>query len=250
MQKIVEHNGISLEEVSAFLLSKGYTVGSNKPSDYSGRGLMLRGMRNIDNGGSKAFKIYFSPVVIVEFMTASLLKKGNWQSLDARQTHTKLTDQDVFYGRLGAYFQIIKDNKTYAGCFGNIDKYTNLPLRHFSTDVTYWYPKLYNETRHVEPDRIICMDLESVCDTLQFGAVFLKSKYPCEEYVKAYLEWTKWQYLLTFLHINKLFMPEILKIKPTPVQSKVDEEKITEFHKNTKESLLQSLNNKPYPKSE
>ena len=59
--------------MSDFLIHNGFTVGSNKPSEYISRGLVLSGMRNIDNGGSKAYKSYYSLIVLVEFMTASLL---------------------------------------------------------------------------------------------------------------------------------------------------------------------------------
>ena len=229
MFKTIMMKGLSIQEISAFLTERGFTVGSNKPSDYLSRGLMLQGMRNIDNGGTKAYKVYYNPIVLVEFMSASLLKKGNWLNQDSRQTHTKLTDQDVFCGRLGAYYEIIRQPQLYSFFFKAVDEMTGLPLCRFFLDVSYWYPQIYSGS----PSRIILMDGPSVSSELACCQRFLKDKYLTEEAVSAYLEWAKWQYFLTFKSVFEHNIADICNMQLTAIRTKVDEIKITEFHKHS-----------------
>ena len=103
MVKTISLNGLTIEEASSYLIKNGFTVGSNKPSDYACRGLILQGMRNVDNGGTNSYKFYYNPIVLPEFMTASILKKGRWLDIGSQQNYTKLTDLDVYAGSQGQY---------------------------------------------------------------------------------------------------------------------------------------------------
>ena len=233
MVKTIPFNGLSIEELSRFLLGKGFTVGSNKPSEYVSRGLMLQGMRNIDNGGSKSFKIYYNPLVLIEYMTASLLKKGNWLELDPRQAYTKFTDLDVLVGRVGFYNERLKlgNENLYMFYFGKADTVTNLPLRHFYTDVSYWY--------NTKQDALFYMDEEHCSIALRELASWQYKRYRSEEAVNSYMEWAKWQYYLTFNHVFNMFSAEIFTLPLTPVKTKQIEEVSTVFNMMKPESSLQ-----------
>lgn len=222
MTKRIHFNGISIEEMSDFLIHNGFTVGSNKPSEYISRGLVLSGMRNIDNGGSKAYKSYYSLIVLVEFMTASLLKKGNWLELDPRQTHTKLTDRDVFYGRLAFYRQIYNNPNLYGSIFGKIDKITELPLRHFFTEVSYWFPK-HPDNFNEGPVVSIYMEQNFINNVLNAGKRRLQVCFRRLDAVEAYIEWAKWQYGLTFIHVFEKYGGKIFSLPLTRAVAKVEE---------------------------
>ena len=236
MVKTIPFNGLSIEELSRFLLAKGFTVGSNKPSEYVSRGLMLQGMRNIDNGGTKSFKIYYNPIVLAEYMTASLLKKGNWLELDPRQTHTKLTDQDVLVGRVGFYNDIFKfeNSNLYTYFFGKADTVTNLRLRHFYTDISYW-------CHNIKQDALFYMDTEHLSTALQVLTSWQCKYYQPAEAVNSYMEWAKWQYYLTFNHVFNMFSAEIFTLPLTPVKTKKIEEVSTVFNMEKPTSPLRKI---------
>ena len=223
MDKTVSFNGLSIEEISEFLIQKGYTVGSNKPSEYISRGLVLSGMRNIDNGGTRAYKGYYSPVVPVEFMTASLLKKGNWLELDPKQTHTKLTDRDVFYGRLAFYREICCNRNDYNSIFEIIDKTTGLLLCHFFTEVTYWFQEQSANPNEV-PIESVYMEQGSIDNVLRKGKAELHACFHERHAVEAYIEWAKWQYGLTFIYVLNKYKEEILSLPLTSATAKVEEQ--------------------------
>lgn len=236
MVKTIPFNGLSIEELSRFLLAKGFTVGSNKPSEYVSRGLMLQGMRNIDNGGTKSFKIYYNPIVLAEYMTASLLKKGNWLELDPRQTHTKLTDQDVLVGRVGFYNDMLKfeNSNLYTYFFGKADTVTNLRLRHFYTDISYWY-------HNTKQDALFYMDADHLSEAMRVLSSWQSDRYQLNEATKSYMEWTKWQYFLTFKHVFENYSSEILSLPLASVKTKLVEEISTVFNKEKQTPLLRAI---------
>lgn len=237
MVKTISLNGLTIEEASSYLIKNGFTVGSNKPSDYACRGLILQGMRNVDNGGTNSYKFYYNPIVLPEFMTASILKKGRWLDIGSQQNYTKLTDLDVYAGRLGTYLMILKDETLYGNFFKDIDERTALPLRHFFSDVTYWYQKSHK----VSPACLIGMDERSIHAEIAVLHNYLLQRFSIEEAVDAYLDWARWQYFMTF---NTVFGKHINGIKAIPltaIQTKIDEDKVNNFHKNKNSTLLSKI---------
>ena len=236
MVKTIPFNGLSIEELSRFLLGKGFTVGSNKPSEYVSRGLMLQGMRNIDNGGSKSFKIYYNPLVLIEYMTASLLKKGNWLELDPCQTYTKFTDLDVLVGRVGFYNDMLKyeNRKLNTYFFDKANTVTNLQLRHFYTDISYWY-------HNTKQAALFYMDAEHLSRVQRALALWLCKRYRYEEAANSYMQWAKWQYFLTFKHVFDMISNEIFSLPLTPVKTKQVEEVSTVFNKEKSTSRFKKI---------
>ena len=185
----MKFKGISKEEVSAYLLDKGYTVGSNKIPEYIKEGLMMQGLRSI-NPDSKSYPIYYTPAVLLEFMTASLLHKGNWLMLTRREDHTKLTYRDIYWGRRWFFTNVLQNKAEYHKLFNEIDKLTEISV-------------------------------SSIClNTLEVIPRYNLHIYDTFDAEKAYADWTYWQYKLTFESLYNQHIEEILFLPLTEVKVK------------------------------
>ena len=184
----MEFNGLSKEEVTKFLTEHEYTVGSNKISEYSREGLMMQGIRRTDI--LRKYSIYYTPAILLEFMTASLLHKGNWLTLSPQENHTKLTYRDIYFGRRWFYINVLTDKERYNKLFGAIDNLTEVSVNNICLSTFEGIPR--------------------------YGIRI----YDNSDADAAYSNWTYWQYSLTFEALHKQYEKEILSLPLTKITGK------------------------------
>ena len=208
-------NGIAAASVNQYLSDNGFAVKGNKASVYVGQGLMLSGKRQVLPGRNGNYPLFYSAVAAVEFMTATILKKGDWLTLNSSIKNSKFTTQDVFYGRLGFYLDILSSG-TVKGAFQKLkaelvpmDIRSDMPFNFFQTNISDFIPHVRNSDKNKTPEYLIMMDPESISTVLSIGKNLLLSQYQSDETVQTYLSWSKSIYSLNFCsvyfsHINKL----------------------------------------------
>ncbi len=175
--------GISKEHLVSYITSKGFTVGSNKLSNYATEHIITQGIRKI---GQKESRLYYSPITIIEFMTASLLKRGNWLKLKKKQEHTKLTLTDIYTGR-----------RIFLADMLNSEELTNRYL--------FFDKENHND---VTSDVLILSCLDEI--PWQIYSTYENKMY--EEPYQCYTRWAYWEYKLTFDYLFDTYINEILKL--------------------------------------
>ena len=85
------------------------------------------------------------------------------------------------------------------------------------------------------------MDKRSIHAEIAVLHNYLLQRFSIEEAVDTYLDWARWQYFMTF---NTVFDKHINGIKAIPltaIQTKIDEDKVNNFHKNKNSTLLSKI---------
>lgn len=176
--------GMRKETLVSYLLSKGFTVGSNKLSDYTTSGVVTQGIRRI--GQQVVSPLYYSPITIIEFMTASLLKRGNRLKIKKKQEYTKLTLIDIYTGRRAFLADMLNSEEL--------------------TDRYLFFDK--ENHNDVTSDVLILSCLDEI--PRQIYSIYENKMY--EEPYQCYMRWAYWEYKPTFDYLFDTYINEILKL--------------------------------------
>ena len=242
--------GLAAASVNRYLSDNGFAVKGNKASVYVGQGLMLYGKREVLSGRNGNYPLFYSAIAVVEFMTATILKKGDWLTLNSSIKNTKLTTQDVFYGRLGFYLDMFSSG-TVKGALEKlkselvpIDTCSGMPLNFFQTNVSDFIPHVRNSEKNKTPDYLIMMDPESISTVLSIGKNLLLSQYQSDETVQTYLSWSKSIYSLNFCSVYFSHINKLAAISTSDIRTKFDPDDIdNSFFYLVKDILIEKSQN-------
>lgn len=108
----------------AILKKNGYETTKASIARYMQDGLVMRPLQRKKRKDNEE-RAYYHPLVIIEIMTAILLFRGDFLEYRSRRRIARLTDRDVFLGRLNCYLHLfynhydIDTNEFYT----SIDRY-------------------------------------------------------------------------------------------------------------------------------
>jgi hypothetical protein len=149
-----------------------------------------------------ARRVNYHPLVPVEIATGYLLFRGDWLQLGSNFRIARVTDQDVFLGRLLFYLSLISDIS--AG------KFLEIPydFASFSTYVRY-----FTSSDIFAPDTVP-MDFSSINQFIDVYLAGVLKPFLDSGLGPSYLRYMEDSYRITFLHIfSKIFPCQVPKPK-------------------------------------
>lgn len=227
--------GIAAADVNQYLSDNGFAVKGNKASVYVGQGLMLIGKRQVLPGRNGNYPLFYPAIAVIEFMTATILKKGDWLTLNSPIKNTKLTTQDVFYGRLGFYHDIFSSDAVNGmltklrSKLMPIDDSSGISFNLFQTNVSDYVPQIHFLDGNPNPDYLIRMDLDSIDTVLCISNKHLLSQFQSPEAVQSYLSWSKSVYGLNFNSVYFSHINELKKNSIPDIRTKYDVDNVDNY---------------------
>lgn len=134
----------------AILKKNGFETTKASIARYMQDGLVMRPLQRKKRIDNKE-RAYYHPLVIIEIMTAILLFRGDFLEYRSRRRIARLTDRDVFWGRLNCYLYLFSHHNIYINDFyTSIDRcmfdYFNEPQKlYMNKDNIYSYLMYFEE---------------------------------------------------------------------------------------------------------
>lgn len=105
----------------------GYSTTKASISRYTQDGLVLRPQAKKGPRIENEERVYYNPICVAEIITAILLFRGDYLEFKSSQRIARMTDRDLFLGRLMYYKEHYPYRFNVDGCKTTVDKYTDNP---------------------------------------------------------------------------------------------------------------------------
>lgn len=138
-------NNLTPNVLLAILKQNGYDTTKASIARYMQDGLVMRPLQRRKRK-ENVERAYYNPLVIIEIMTAILLFRGDFLEYKSRRRIARLTDRDLFLGRLNCYLHLFKHSPM------DIDDFY---IKYFYTSIdrymlnNFYEPKLYMDKYHI-----------------------------------------------------------------------------------------------------
>lgn len=104
-----------------------YSTTKASISRYTQDGLVLRPLAKKGPRIENEERVYYNPICVAEIITAILLFRGDYLEFKSSQRIARMTDQDLFLGRLMYYKDCYPYRFNFDGYKTTVDKYTDNP---------------------------------------------------------------------------------------------------------------------------
>lgn len=170
-------------------------------------------------------RTFYHPLSIIEFLTADYLNKGKLcTQKQAKNNITQLQNEDIFFGRINAYFMALSNAKADSAAakeFMDIIRSESAFMEHFvtRTDIVSGKPSSIRMTR---------VDVSNQ----QHENLFYLTNYlgGSREVAKSYINWVTHLYVHVFMKIyntewEKMKTINLVKVEPSPLSEELAEGK-------------------------